>query len=262
MPIITLLTDFGLSDPFVGLMKGAILETAPGARIVDLTHDVPPQDVLAGAMVLETVLGVFPRRTIHTAVVDPGVGSSRRGIAIETDNYLWVGPDNGIFTAVLCRDRLCQAIELSDSAYHRSTVSATFHGRDVFAPVAAHLANGTPIDRLGKPIDDLVTLDLCQPVHSPQGLELAVVWIDRFGNLITNLTTPDFEQWHKPAPDQEPVIEVAGRIITGVRQTFSDADRDELVAYFGSTGRLEIALRDGNAAAHLGVKRGAVVGVS
>ena len=259
MSVITLTTDFGLADPFVGQMKGVILSLAPTATIVDLTHEVPPGDVSGAAFRLESVLGVFPHGTIHLAVVDPGVGSARRPIAIETENYRWVGPDNGIFTAVPRREAPGVAVVLSNAAFHRSRISATFHGRDLFAPVAAHLSAGVRLDELGAPISDLVEIDLPAPQRKGDRMVLHVVCIDRFGNLLTDLSEERLTDWLGDHPSDRIEIHVGAAKILGLRRTFAAVPVARPVAYIGGTGALEIAVRDGNAAATLSVTRGDVV---
>jgi len=300
MPIITLTTDFGTTDAYVGVMKGVILGIAPGATIVDLSHQVPPQDVLAGAMVLESAGVYFPQGTIHVAVIDPGVGGGRIPIAIQTQrNDFLVGPDNGLFTAILQRDPMAKAVSLTNSKFHRAPVipievetnevstdagagptitdatpdaqeryamriSDTFHGRDLFAPVAAHLANGTPLDQLGEPISALTKLDLPEPLSVDHDLQLRVITIDHFGNLVTNLTAQRYDQWHAEhsQPPQSPRLRIGEHRIRSIRRTFSDAQPDQLVAYWGSTGRLEIAVRNGHAAQFLQAEVGVAVYLS
>lgn len=242
--IITLTTDFGLQDTFVGQMKGVILSRLPGATLVDLTHALPGQDIVAGALALESAVDAFPPGTVHLAVVDPGVGSQRAAVAIRTARAYCVGPDNGLFSLVLARDPLLEAVRLTNPRHQREPVSPTFHGRDLFAPAAAHLAGGGTLAQLGEPIAKLVTLDLPQP--QPRAID--VLAIDHFGNLVTNLAA------HDATPGL--VIEVAGREIRGVCRTYSDVAAGQCVAYVGSGGRVEIAIRNGNAAEALGVRRG------
>ena len=252
--VITLTTDFGTADPFVGLMKGVILSLAPQVTIVDLSHDVPPQDIAAGALVLDTVLGYFPRGTIHVGVVDPGVGSGRTPIALQTDEALFVGPDNGLFSAVLAHQQPCQAVALTNRRYHRHPVSATFHGRDIFAPVAAHLANGVALCDLGALIEPTI-IPLPEPWSVGDALELHVLRIDRFGNLITDLTAPRFADWLNGAPEANVALQVGNRWIKGLVRTFTDVESGAVLAYFGSTDHLEIAVRDGHAAETLEATR-------
>lgn len=256
MPIITLTTDFGLSDPFVGAMKGGILGIAPNATLIDLCHDVPPQNILVGALMLEAACPYFPTGTIHVAVVDPGVGSERAPIAIETEQGRFVGPDNGLFTAILERDPMRRAVRLTNPVYHRHPVSATFHGRDLFAPVAAHLAAGAPFEDLGEPIRELVSLPLPRPVPRDGGLELHILHVDRFGNLVTDLRPDDLARF---AGNRPVLLRVGETEIAGIRRTYADVERGEPVAYFGSAGRLEIAVREGSAAEWLGLRPGEAV---
>jgi S-adenosylmethionine hydrolase len=252
--IITLTTDFGLADTFVGAMKGVILSVAPDAAMVDLTHEIPAQDIIAGALALESAVDFFPRGTIHVAVVDPGVGTTRRPIAISTERAIYIGPDNGLFTLALRKTPLRQLVRLSNTSYFRQPVSATFHGRDIFASVAAHLVAGVPYHALGERIESLVELEVREPMEQGDEILLRLLTIDRFGNLITNLRRERFEAW---ADDRERLrIETGGMEIRGIHATFGDVESGEPVAYFGSGGRLEIAIRDGSAAAVVGARRG------
>jgi hypothetical protein len=251
-PTITLLTDFGSHDTYVGQMKGVIAAIAPRTRVIDLTHEIPPGHILAGAIMLDSAVDAFAQGTIHVAVVDPGVGSARAAVAIKTESFIVVGPDNGIFSAVLQRFPAIAAHRLTNPAYHRIPVSATFHGRDLFAPAAAHLARGVAIQELGDRTT-LVKLDLPAPELQAQAIIAHVVWVDHFGNLITDLTVQPFHKWLAGEHDAPRVaIEIAGHSIDGIHQTFADVKIGELIAYFGSSGRLEIAVRQGNAASMLG----------
>lgn len=256
LPVITLTTDFGLADPYVGLMKGVVLGIAPQATIVDLTHGVPAGDILAGALVLDAAVDFFPPGTIHVVVVDPGVGSPRRALAVETDHFILIGPDNGVFTAALQRHAVRRAVELSDSRFHRHPVSSTFHGRDVFAPVAAHLAAGTRVEQLGPAAASPMVLVLPRPIPRGDRMELHVLRIDHFGNLITDLTAGDLAQWTPEAGWDRLVFEAGKAQVTGIRQTFADVPVGQPVAYFGSTGRLELAIRNDNAACAWGLGSG------
>jgi S-adenosylmethionine hydrolase len=256
MRIITLTTDFGQSDPFVGIMKGVILGIAPQAAIVDLCHGIPPQNITAGALALEAALGYFPPGTIHVGVVDPGVGGSRAAVAIETGRAIYVGPDNGLFSLALLQDSMVRAVHLTNPAYHCHPVSATFHGRDIFAPVAAHLANGVPLKEFGEPVEELVSLDLSEPDLVPDALVAHVLHSDRFGNLITDLRAdhPLSVRVHN-----SPLIFVGGATIKGVSRTYSDVPDGLPVAYFGSGGRLEIGICNGSASEVYGVTPGGTI---
>lgn len=258
MPVITLTTDFGTSDPFVGLMKGVILSIAPKASIVDLCHEVAPQNVIAGALALEAALGYFPDGTVHVGIVDPGVGSERLPIAVKTKRYTYIGPDNGLFTAVMERDGLEQAVALTNDKYHLAAVSSTFHGRDIFASVAAHVANDTSLKKLGNPVEPHM-LQLPEPWQVGDDLELHVLHIDRFGNVITDLTAARLDQWLDKTPREQVVIDVNDITIAGVVNTYGDAHAHRPLAYIGSTGRLEIAMRDGHAANELNLNTETVI---
>ena len=242
MPLITLLTDFGTRDSYVGEMRGRLLTLAPGVVLADISHDISSGDVPAAAYVLERTWAAFPPGTIHLAVVDPGVGSERRALALRSNGHLFVGPDNGLFTAVL-ETAQC-VIELPVPA----GAAPTFHGRDVFAPAAAALATGASLEALGGRFHaDPVRLSRPQPNRDATSLLGEVVYVDRFGTLVTNL-----------AAGAAGPIEVAGRVVP-LRRTFSDVASGEMVAMIGSGGAIEIALRDGSAAEHLGAGVGSRV---
>ncbi|MGH7412597.1 MAG: SAM hydrolase/SAM-dependent halogenase family protein [Candidatus Rokuibacteriota bacterium] len=260
-PLITLTTDFGLRDPFVGIMKGVLLSICPSARLVDLTHEIEPQDVLGGALALEAALPFFPAGTVHLAVVDPGVGSARRAIAIRAGGCYLVGPDNGLVTPAL-EGAGWTAVSLTAPEYRRPPehrrleVSRTFHGRDVFAPAAAYLAAGIPIERLGPAVADPKRLDL--PGCHLEGPELVgqVLDADRFGNLITSIPAARLRE----IPGHGPLaLEVAGRAVSGPVDAYADGDEGTPTAIVGSTGRVEIFVKAGNARSQLGAGRGAVV---
>jgi S-adenosylmethionine hydrolase len=255
MTIITLTTDFGVTDGYVGAMKGVILSLAPNVTLIDISHAVNPHDIRHGARILATAAPEFPEGTIHVAVVDPGVGSSRRGMALRTANAFFVGPDNGLFSPFLSSKVVC--VELTKGATHRLHVSHTFHGRDVFAPVAAHLANGMSINDLGPPLIDPIWLVEPEPAHSDGGwLVGEVVYVDRFGNLVTNV-----------GPLYTERLESAGArvVVDDIRipfvRTYSDVAVGELLALIGSSGYLEIAVRTGRASDFVGTGIGTVVKV-
>lgn len=255
MPLITLTTDFGLDDTFVGAMKGVILSIASSAQIVDITHGIPPQDIVAGALALEESCSFYPGGAVHVAVVDPGVGSARAPIALETERAFYVGPDNGIFELILKREKFKRAVRLENPKYRLPSVSSTFHGRDIFAPAAAHIACFVSLAELGPPCTELVKLAVPEPVLKTGQLEIHVLRIDRFGNLITDLTPEIYAQWN---PQNAPVkFALAERSFTSaVSTTFADVPEGDCVAYFGSGGRLEIAIRNRNAAKFFNAGRG------
>ena len=254
-PIITLTTDFGLRDPFVGVMKGVILAICPAARLVDLTHEIAPQDVLEGALALESGARFFPPGTIHLAVVDPGVGSAQRGLALRAGDYFFVGPDNGLFTAALA-GRGWSAVSLENPAYRLTEVSPTFHGRDIFAPAAAHLACGIALERFGPPVKDPVRLPWPECRAQGSGWVGEVIGADRFGNLITSVTAARLEGaggWE---------VEIGGRSLGPLAACYADGPEGRPAALIGSSGRLEVFVRNGSARALLGAERGMEVRVS
>ena len=255
--IITLTTDFGTRDPFVGLMKGVMFQIAPGVRLVDLTHEISPHDVLEGALALEAAVPFFPPGTIHLAVVDPGVGSARRPLAIAAAGQQFVGPDNGLFSFLFSADGW-SAVRLEAAAYRLPAVSQTFHGRDLFAPAAAHLALGTPLHRFGSPVTDPVVIRW--PTARREGDQLVgeVIHADRFGNLVTSVRVPDL-----PAlgPASSLIVEVEEKEVGRLVGCYADLPLAGVGAVVGSSGRMEISVREGSAAAVLGARRGSSVRV-
>lgn len=249
MRAITLLTDFGVSDNYVGIMKGVILGINPHAIVIDITHDVPPQDVWAAAYLLATAHPYFPAGTVHVAVVDPGVGTERRAIAVETERAFFVAPDNGLLTPILKEEKIRRVVALTEPRYWLPEPGATFHGRDIFAPVAAHLSLGVPLGEMGPEVDDPVLLNWPYPQKRPDGSIVGhVLHIDRFGNLVTDI--------HQKDINGDVTLEVAGLRLQGLKRTFADVEIGEPLAYIGSTGRLEIAIRQGNAAETFKIRRG------
>jgi S-adenosylmethionine hydrolase len=266
--IITLTTDFGTSDAYVAAMKGVILSINPRANIVDVTHDVEPQNIPQAAFVLHTAHGFFPQGTIHLAVVDPGVGSQRRAVILRTTAAYFVAPDNGVLSYVV--EEACptaspqpedrelgpglglglglEAVVITAPRFWRPSVSPTFHGRDIFAPVAAHLSLGVPIGEFGEAISSLFVLPASKPRLQPDGVLLGdIIHIDRFGNLITNVRGADL-------PGEGVTIEVAAHSIQSLSRFYEQGD--ELLAIIGSSGYLEVSLKNGSAAAFLHSKSG------
>jgi S-adenosyl-L-methionine hydrolase (adenosine-forming) len=253
-PLIALLTDFGLRDHYVGTMKGVVLGICPDATLVDISHEVAAHDVLGGALELAASYRYFPSGTIFLVVVDPGVGSTRRGVAVDLGEYRFVAPDNGVLSIVLDQSPPQRAAELTDRKYARPTISKTFEGRDRFAPAAAWLANGIELTALGRPASSLVRLDVPLPRATDDGVDGEVLRVDRFGNLITNI---DAATLVKIAATVK--VRVGRQVIPGIVSTYADAASGELCALVGSSDRLEIAVNGGSAAAMLGLGRGAVV---
>jgi S-adenosylmethionine hydrolase len=267
-PIVTLLTDFGLGDAYVGVIKGVILSRAPHARLVDLTHEVPPQAIESAAFLLEGAWRYFPAGTVHLVVVDPGVGTQRRRIALRSDGHLFVGPDNGVLSAAL-PDRTrgtrasgeayvakevplpagVEAVLIESETLLSHSLSATFEGRDAFAPAAGHLAAGAPLSDLGPPADRILALPAFRAPRRPDGsLDGLVVHVDHYGNLITDVRAADLPP--------NPLFEVAGRVVPLAR---TYAEGQGLCAIVSSAGSVEIALPNDSAAAALGIGRGAHV---
>ena len=261
--LITLLTDFGHADAYVGVMKGVILGIDPLATVVDLTHDVPPQDILEGAFILGTAWQAFPSGTIHVAVVDPGVGTVRKAVLVQGGGHAFLAPDNGLLSFVLPADeRQTNPVQpyagpvpegytahaLTNPRYWRHPVSRTFHGRDIFAPVAAHLSAGVPADELGEGVAVLTRLPAAEPRWDGNDLIGRVVHIDRFGNVVTSIPEALTNE------GRTLTIELGGQRVQGLAATYGAGVG--LVALIGSNGYLEIAVRNGMAAQLLGVKVG------
>jgi S-adenosylmethionine hydrolase len=257
-PVIALLTDFGTRDHYAGTMKGVALGICPDAALVDITHDIPAHDVLSGALELAASYKYFPAGTIFLVVVDPGVGSARRGIAVESGEFKFVAPDNGVLTAVLEEHPPRRAVELSDRRFARPTISRTFEGRDRFAPAAAHLAKGIELAALGRPAGAVHRLEIPQPLVDADRISGQILREDRFGNLITNIDRKTFD---KLAGSPLEIL-VGGRQIPRVVSTYADAARGEVCALFGSSDHLEIAANGGSAARELALGRGAPVTVA
>ncbi len=262
---ITLLTDFGAADYFVAAVKGVILTANPKASLVDITHEIPPQDIAAGAFILLAACSSFPAGTIHVAVVDPGVGSARRPILIKLGEQFFVGPDNGIFSYVCERSENLgvtpELFHLNNTKYFRHPVSTTFHGRDVFAPVAAALSMGVKPAQLGTSISNIVRLQPLRPTTSRDGSLLArVIHIDRFGNCVTNITRNDLTEEMIAAGA---TLRLKGKSVKSFRNYFAEAGgREKVFALWGSAGFLEIAAANASAAKLLNARRGDAVIVS
>ena len=257
--IVTLLTDFGTADYFVGAMKGAVLSVNPSAQVVDLTHEIPAHDVEAGAYALLASYETFPAGTVHVAVVDPGVGSERRPILAEGGGHYFVGPDNGLFGHVFERLELLRVFHLTNSDFFRPTVSSTFHGRDLFAPVAGHVSRGVMPEDLGVQVEDYVRLARAMPRSLPDGtLEGSVLHVDRFGNCVTNFLPGDVtdEDFRRGA-----ILLVGDEEVRRLKSYYAEDDEapGEPFAIQGSAGFLEVSVFRGSAADRLKVRRGDAV---
>ena len=251
--IITLTTDFGTSDLYVGVIKGVILRVNPQAQIVDITHAIPPQDLYSAAFLIDSAYRYFPSGTIHVIVVDPGVGSQRRAIACQTDTACFVCPDNGILTHVLHNENHIRAVAVENSAYFLPQVSNTFHGRDIFAPVAAHLSRGVSLDDLGSTMVHPVQLPIPTPQVPAEEIIGHVIWIDHFGNLVTNISHEILESM---VGRNGLVIQAGSAKIRHLNRSYAESAIGETLAIIGSFGRLEISVNQGDAAQALGLKRG------
>jgi len=261
--IITITTDFGTEDAYVAAMKGTMLSIAPSAQLVDVTHQIAPQDVMESAFVLQSAQPYFPEGTVHLVVVDPGVGTERRAVALRHDGHWYVGPDNGVFPLVLDGEPPDAVVELDDPAAWRTEApSATFHGRDIFSPAAAHLAAGRSLDALGSPVESLEPLRWAQPTTDAGTVQGWVVHVDHFGNCITNIRRStlrdalDLEA--RPSPEALPPLKAyAGTtVLESLSSTYGDVAEEEPLLLFGSTGYLEVSVNGGNAAERLDIRKG------
>jgi S-adenosylmethionine hydrolase len=253
--ILTLTTDFGIGGPYVAALKGVLLDLAPGVQIVDVCHTISPQNILEGGFVLAGIVDVFPKGTVHLAVVDPGVGTDRRLIAVSVAGQWFVLPDNGLITGVM-RGRTADAIwEITNPSLRRAVVSATFHGRDILAPAAAHLLRGGAPDDLGPPRTKFITLRNFEPTADEQGFVGEVIFRDTFGNLICNVNA---DRLGDLAPGTW-LIEIAGERIEGIVRTYGERPTGTLIALLGSSGWVEIAVVNGDAARQLTAGAGTTV---
>jgi len=255
-PVIALLTDFGPRDHYAGTMKGVILGICPDVALVDISHEVPAHDVAAAALEIAAAYKYFPAGTIFLTVVDPGVGSARRGLAAEAGDYRFVAPDNGVLTLVFREAPPKKVVELTERRYARPTVSRTFEGRDRFAPAAAWLAKGIQLSALGRPLSDFQRLDVPVPEMDADGIRGVVLRVDRFGNLVTNIDRPLVERFAQGGAIE---IDAGGHRITRLVATYAELPREGVGALFGSTDHLELAASSASAAERLAIGRGAVV---
>jgi S-adenosyl-L-methionine hydrolase (adenosine-forming) len=251
MKRVTLLTDFGTADGYVAAIKGMIAGIAPDVQVDDMTHDIPFGDIEGAAWTLSRYWRLYPEGSVHLAVVDPGVGTARRPLAARVDGRLFVAPDNGVLTRVLRGADNAALVQIDEGRYTAAEVSRTFHGRDIFAPVAAHLANGVRLEDIGSATTAPFRLELPEPGRDTAGVHGRVAHVDRFGNLITDIPA----DWVQPGN----WVGIGDRLVGPLRTTYGDVDPGELVALIGSAGTLEVAVRDGSAARMLDAGRGAPV---
>jgi len=265
MSIITLTTDFGTDDEYVGIMKGVILSLNPSAVIVDITHHIDPQDLLQAAYTIYSSYRYFPQKTVHVVIVDPTVGSDRKIIAFKITDHIFLAPDNGVLTLLINERKINSIARIDNTNYFLDPVSRTFHGRDIFAPVSAHLSMGVPIIKLGTPVaqKNLICLSIPKPYFSDNGeLVGSIISIDHFGNLITNINLDDLEKIDNTVPGKKLCINVGSYKISGLSQNYSSTIPDHPLAIIGSRGYLEISVNSGNAANHFMVEKGDVVRIS
>jgi S-adenosylmethionine hydrolase len=247
--IITLTSDFGLHDPYVAMMKGVILSIHSKARIVDISHEIRAGSIIQAAGFLRETFSSFPKGTIHVAVVDPGVGTDRRLLGLEASGHYFVGPDNGIFWPIIEDDEETKIIHLTNRVYFRPRISPTFHGRDIFAPVAAHLSLGVNLQKMGAGINDPQKLRYPKPKEKDDILYGEITRVDNFGNLITNIHRRDLDPFLKSA---RPVIEVGDLVIKKLSPIYADVEQGEPLALINSSDWLEIAVHQGRASQYIG----------
>jgi S-adenosylmethionine hydrolase len=250
--IITLTTDFGVADWFVGTMKGVILGLQSRAQIVDITHEIPAGDIRAGAFALAVSNGFFPKGTVHVAVVDPGVGSRRRAIAVQTVNYFFVGPDNGVLSFALAREKIKAVHQITNEQLYLRPVSNTFHGRDIFAPVAANLSKGLPLRKVGASIKEFAKLSWPEPKRTANSIQGEIAYIDRFGNAITNIHSTALTARFEDACE----VVIKGKRLCALQPFYMAVPSGDPVAMPGSSGFLELAVNGGSAAKRFNLKVG------
>jgi len=255
-PIITLTTDFGYQDYYVSALKANILKINRGVLMVDVSHNIPAQDIMAGAWVVKNSAFLYPEGTIHLCVIDPGVGTDRKPLVAKISGQLFVGPDNGFFSLVADGQKIC-AREITNSAYMEHSISDTFHGRDIFAPVAAHLSRGVEMEEFGPEIEDVKTYRWATPIHDKEGVQGWVVHIDTYGNLITNIPASLLSK----NTGKSLKIYAGTTKLDRVHATYGQVQSGEAVAIIGSTGMLEISVNQGSAEQLLNVHKGAPVSV-
>lgn len=265
MSIITLLTDFGLDDEYVGLMKGVILSIAPSVEIVDLTHSIDPHDIVQAAYLVKSSYPYFPKGTVHLIVVDPGVGGRRDIIALQLKGHIFLAPDNGVLTLLFDAGSVEALVRVDNSQYFSKSISRTFHGRDIIAPVGAHIAGGLGLDHIGSQIEVENTVrlpDLGSCLSDSGDLVGKIVAIDRFGNLITNIGSKKLNQYCDKQAHHEPRIRIGKHIISGLSATYESAEFQKPLALIGSRGYLEIAVNTGSAHKYFSAKKGDAVKVT
>ena len=262
IPLITLLTDFGDRDYFVASVKGVILNINPQAQIVDLSHHVTPHDVADAAYLLKSCYRYFPDGTIHVAVVDPGVGTTRRPLLVSSSRYFFFGPDNGLFTHIYQEETGIEVRHLENRQYRLDSEGATFDGRDLFAPAAAWLTKGQPVGSFGRLVPNYERLPISEPSWDQHAMAGEIVYIDRFGNLISNLTTYHIREVRGVTKRSDPYIRIGGLTIDSLVHSYGEGSADTPRALINSNGYIEVFLKEGRAADRLNVTRGARIEIS
>jgi hypothetical protein len=254
-PVITLITDFGLQDGYVGVMKGVIAKINPSVNIIDISNNIEPQDIFQAAYALYSSYAYFPKGTIHVVVVDPGVGSKRKVLCLKTKDYLFIAPDNGVLSFIAAREESPSIREITNKKLFLPEISDTFHGRDIFAPTAAHLSKGFSYKDLGKRVSKIKEIDLPKPIRSPGGvLKGEIIYVDGFGNLITNINRDMIGRLREKSENL--VIVVGRRKLNKISNSYADVGVGDVVAIFGSSGYLEISVNHGSARDGLNLKKG------
>lgn len=264
MSTVTLLTDFGIEDAYVGTMKGVVLSVNPSAVIIDITHHIEPQNILQAAYIIPSYYRYFPEKTVHIIVIDPGVGSDRDIIAVTAMDHIFLAPDNGVLTLLIDEDKIDSIVRIENTRFFLKPVSRTFHGRDILAPVGAHVSKGMDIKTLGPPLEqkDLVHLNISKPYVTEKGALLGeIVSIDRFGNCITNIDENCLEKLNQTALDQRLEIIIGEKTIHGLSHSYGNAEPQNPLAVMGSFGYLEIALNYGSARNYFKTKIGDTIQV-
>lgn len=251
--LVTLLTDFGTADGYVAAMKGILYSANPKLRVVDITHEIPDQDIFRAAMILQQVAATFPRGTVHVVVVDPGVGTARLPVAVASQGHFFVGPDNGVLALAATTPR--RIFHITNRAFMRPRLSDTFHGRDIFAPCGARLACGEPIEAVGPRLEEMREIPIPTPRLEAQTIHAEVIYADRYGNLMLNVHEDQVGGLDRASIRTH----IGGFVIEGLRTTYGDVAVGELVVYIGSSGYVEVARREGNARHYLGAPRGTPV---
>ena len=264
MSVITILSDFGSHDEYVGVMKGVILTACPSVSIVDITHEIDPQDIAQAAYLIPSFYRFFPKGTVHLIIIDPGVGSERDILGVRHDDHFFIAPDNGILTLLMNCKKSDTIVRIRNDAYYMKPVSATFHGRDIFAPIGAHIANGTGLEELGikTGVEGIVHLkDLNCRLSESGELVGKIISVDRFGNLITNIDLNALINYGKTDPNHRLQVSIRSHIINGISKTYTNTDPGSPLALIGSRNHLEIAVNGGSAERYFKAHKGDIVKV-